>query len=211
MIKSKSRIKQTAEIFTPTPLVNEILDKLNETDSTLFANSSKTFLDNSCGNGQFLIQVIERKIQGGSTFNQAVETTFGVDIMVDNVCDCIARIMLYTQTREDIFDQSGAPVEGLTEFGGYKEKDNADVQWLEKNHEWIRKYTYGKHIIYIRPCKDKWWMMQYSFDKKSWKLYHQIICADALKYHYRFDGTHPDDEKSKINKREELTNNLLAF
>jgi hypothetical protein len=56
--RDKLRVKQTAEVFTPTPLVQEMLDKLEESDSTLFSDPTKTFLDNSCGDGQFLSEVV---------------------------------------------------------------------------------------------------------------------------------------------------------
>ena len=46
--RNKLRIKQTAEVFTPTPLVQEMLNKLEKEDPTLFSDSTKTFLDNSC-------------------------------------------------------------------------------------------------------------------------------------------------------------------
>ena len=44
--RDKLRIKQTAEVFTPTPLVQEMLDKLEEENPTLFSDPTKTFLDN---------------------------------------------------------------------------------------------------------------------------------------------------------------------
>ena len=53
-------IKGRGEVFTPTSLVDEMLDKL---PSELFKDKSKTFLDNSCGNGQFLFAVLKRKLQ----------------------------------------------------------------------------------------------------------------------------------------------------
>ncbi len=209
-MKSKSRISQTAEIFTPTPLVNEILDKLNETDPTIFTDPAKTFLDNSCGNSQFLIEVIRWKIQNKSSSQQAISTTFGVDIMVDNVCDSIARIVFFLKWHEEIFDEKGQPIEGLSEFGGYE--DGADFNWLEKNHVWVRTYTlYNNHTIKTRPNKDKWWLMEYTLDDKKWVLYHWIICADALKYHYRFDDTYPDDERNKARKQEEFVNRILMM
>ena len=61
--RDKLRIKQTAEVFTPTPLVQEILDKLEEENPTLFSDPTKTFLDNSCGDGQFLSEVVIRKME----------------------------------------------------------------------------------------------------------------------------------------------------
>jgi hypothetical protein len=61
--RDKHRVKQTAEVFTPTPLVQEMLDKLEEQDPTLFSDSTKTFLDNSCGDCQFLSEVVIRKME----------------------------------------------------------------------------------------------------------------------------------------------------
>jgi hypothetical protein len=87
------RIKQTAEIFTPTPLVQEMLDKLEEQDSTLFSDPTKTFIDNSCGDGQFLSEVVIRKMEkSGCSLEQALSTTYGVEFMEDNVIECRKRL-----------------------------------------------------------------------------------------------------------------------
>jgi hypothetical protein len=92
--RDKLRIKQTAEIFTPTPLVQEMLDKLEQEDPTLFSDPTKTFLDNSCGDCQFLSEVIIRKMErSGCTLEQALSTTFGVEFMEDNVIECRKRIV----------------------------------------------------------------------------------------------------------------------
>ena len=91
--RDKLRIKQTAEVFTPTPLVQEMLDKLEKENPTLFSDSTKTFLDNSCGDGQFLSEVIIRKMErSGCTLELALLTTYGVDIMEDNVNECRKRL-----------------------------------------------------------------------------------------------------------------------
>jgi hypothetical protein len=91
--RDKHRIKQTAEVFTPTPLVQEMLDKLEEQDPTLFTDPNKTFLDNSCGDGQFLSEVIIRKIEKSNcTIVQALSTTYGVDLMEDNINECKRRL-----------------------------------------------------------------------------------------------------------------------
>jgi hypothetical protein len=125
------RIKQTAEVFTPTPLVQEMLDQLPQ---ELFTDSTKTFLDNSCGDGQFLSEVVIRKMElSGCTLEQALSTTFGVDLMLDNVQMCKKRLAGPEPTQEIL-----------------------DI--LERN----------------------------------------IVCADALTYHYRFDGTAPDVTESQL-------------
>jgi hypothetical protein len=91
--RDKLRVKQTAEVFTPTPLVQEMLDKLEESNPTLFSDPTKTFLDNSCGDGQFLSEVVIRKMErSGCTLEQALRTTYGVDLMEDNVNECRKRL-----------------------------------------------------------------------------------------------------------------------
>jgi len=117
--RGKARVKQTAEVFTPTPLVQEMLDQLPQ---ELFKDPEKTFLDNSCGDGRFLSEVLIRKLENGIDFETALSTIYGVDIMLDNVKECQNRLLC---GREDL-----------------------------------------RHIVE-----------------------RNIVCADALKYHYRFDGT----------------------
>jgi hypothetical protein len=91
--RDKLRIKQTAEVFTPTQLVQEMLDKLEEQDPTLFSDPTKTFLDNSCGDGQFLSEVVIRKMEkSGCDLIQALSTTYGVEFMEDNVVECKKRL-----------------------------------------------------------------------------------------------------------------------
>ena len=80
--REKNRVKSTGEVFTPTQLVQEILDEL---DPELFNDPEKTFIDPSCGDGQFLSEVVIRKLENGSTLEQALSTTYGVDLMMDNV------------------------------------------------------------------------------------------------------------------------------
>ena len=99
--RDKLRIKQTAEVFTPTPLVQEMLDKLEEEDPTLFADQTKIFLDNSCGDGQFLSEVIIRKMErSGCSLEQALSTTYGVEFMEDNVIECRKRLAGPNPTEE---------------------------------------------------------------------------------------------------------------
>jgi hypothetical protein len=123
--RDKLRVKETAEVFTPTTLVQEMLDKLEESNLELFQNPTKTFLDPSCGDGQFLSEVVIRKMErSGCTLEQALSTTYGVELMEDNVKLCKERLGGPNPTQEIL-----------------------DI--LDKN----------------------------------------IVCADALTYHYRFDGT----------------------
>ena len=94
--RDQARIKSTGEVFTPTPLVQEMLDQLPQ---ELFSDPTKTFLDNSCGDGQFLGEVLIRKMENGATFEQALSTVYGVDLMEDNVEECRKRLLC---GREDL-------------------------------------------------------------------------------------------------------------
>ncbi len=99
LTKSKKRVKELGEVFTPLALVEEMLDRL---PSEVWAGD-KTFLDPTCGHGNFLVGVVKRKVETGSTPLQALRTTFGIDIMDDNVREC----------RERLLEAAGNPSGGL--------------------------------------------------------------------------------------------------
>ena len=99
--RSKERIKQTGEVFTPLPLVDEILDKL---PPELFEDPTKTFVDPAAGDGNFLVRVLKRKIDNGSTPTQALETTYGVDIMPDNIERLKARLLVIAGLTDEHLD-----------------------------------------------------------------------------------------------------------
>ena len=120
-VDRSSRVKLTDEVFTPTELVQEILDKV---PTEIFVDSSKTYLDPSCGDGQFLGEALIRKVENGIDFEQALSTIYGVDLMQDNVDLCRERLLCGQE--------------------------------------------------HLRPIVEQ-----------------NIVCADALRYHYRFDGTDP--------------------
>lgn len=88
--RHKARVKATGEVFTPTLLVQEILDTF---DQSVFVDSTKTFLDPTCGDGQFLGEVLIRKMEKDSNFEQALRTIYGVDLMQDNVDLCRERLL----------------------------------------------------------------------------------------------------------------------
>lgn len=88
--RDKLRIKATGEVFTPTPLVQEILEQL---PPELFTDPTKTFIDPSCGDGQFLSEVLIRKMENGIDFETALSTIYGVELMPDNAKLCRERLL----------------------------------------------------------------------------------------------------------------------
>ena len=115
--RDKLRVKKTAEIFTPTLLVQQMLDTLEEQNPKLFLNPNKTFLEPSCGDGQFLSEVVIRKMErSGCTLKQALSTTYGIELMEDNVKLCKKRLAGPNPTQEilDILDKNIVCHDALT-------------------------------------------------------------------------------------------------
>jgi type I restriction-modification system DNA methylase subunit len=88
--RDRLRVKATGEVFTPTELVCEMLEQI---PIKQYQDPTKNFLDNSCGDGQFLGEILIRKMENGSTFEQALRTIYGVDLMQDNVSMCRERLL----------------------------------------------------------------------------------------------------------------------
>ena len=73
--------------------IQEKLDILEKEDPELFLNPNKTFLEPSCGDGQFLSEVVIRKMERSNcTLEHALSTTYGVELMEDNVKLCKERL-----------------------------------------------------------------------------------------------------------------------
>ena len=83
------RIKVRGEVFTPKELVDRLL---GEMDPSLFCDPSKTFVDPTCGDGEFLAGILFRKLSNGISFEQALNALYGVDVMADNVEECRRRL-----------------------------------------------------------------------------------------------------------------------
>ena len=108
--RDKLRVKATGEVFTPTPLVQEVLDRLPQ---ELFKDPSKTFIDPACGDGQFLGEVLIRKVENGIEFEQALATIYGVDLMQDNVDLCRERLLCGREDLRHIVEKNIVCADGL--------------------------------------------------------------------------------------------------
>lgn len=78
------------EFFTPYSIVNRMCDKIPESD---WNHPLKTFCEPCFGNGQFVIYIIYNRIIHGINWRTALETTFGVELMQDNVDECKDRVI----------------------------------------------------------------------------------------------------------------------
>lgn len=88
LIKSKARVKEIAEVYTPPKLVNEMLDRLPKEQW----ENSRTFLDPACGSGNMLLEVYRRKMALNHDPYTIASSTYGIDIMEDNVIESKQRL-----------------------------------------------------------------------------------------------------------------------
>jgi len=89
LTKKQVRVKKHGEVFTPDFLVNDMLNKLPK-DSW---EPNKTFCDPACGNGNFLVNILTRKLHLGHNPIDALKSIYGVDIMRDNIYECRKRLI----------------------------------------------------------------------------------------------------------------------
>lgn len=101
--RRNKRKKQTAEIFTPPSLVNDMLNKLSEYGPEFWKESPENnCLDPSCGNGNFLIEILKRKLELNHNPLSALKTIYGLDIMKDNIAECRIRLLNLISKYEEI-------------------------------------------------------------------------------------------------------------
>jgi type I restriction-modification system DNA methylase subunit len=89
--RGQKRVKQTGEVFTPIDLC---LRMVNEIPIATLRNPEATFLDNSCGDGNFLValaKVLSKYHDRDHVLNNMI---YGVDLMADNVATAKKRLGL---------------------------------------------------------------------------------------------------------------------
>jgi hypothetical protein len=153
--RTQARVKSTGEVFTPTELVREVLENM---DIEKFKGPSKTFLDPACGDGQFLGEVLIRKMENGSTFDQALSTIYGVDLMQDNVDECRKRLLCGSQDPKHIatVEQNIYQADGLKfsyEFKPMSETRRKREQLHRRRGEKAKKAAEQARIIEERKLR----------------------------------------------------------
>ena len=107
--RSDDRIKSTGEVFTPMSLVYEMI---SEIPKEKLSCDETTYLDNSCGSGNFLFGLLtvltgEKVLDGHPKYEIDREHVlknqlFGVDLMEDNIKETCERLgVAYGEFRPD--------------------------------------------------------------------------------------------------------------
>jgi hypothetical protein len=101
LIKSKRRVADHGEVFTPQWLVEKMLDLVKGETERI----DSRFLESACGSGNFLVPVLQRKLAavevkfGKSDFERqhyallAVMCIYGIELLLDNITECRANLL----------------------------------------------------------------------------------------------------------------------
>lgn len=92
-IKSKARVKERGEVFTAEREVKAMCDLIPE---EVWHDINATFLEPACGNGNFLVEIFERKLKYCKDEKdglKALASIVGIDIMEDNCFESRVRLM----------------------------------------------------------------------------------------------------------------------
>jgi type I restriction-modification system DNA methylase subunit len=112
--RDKIRVKSTGEVFTPGWLVLKGLDQIEKNDPSAFSDSTKTFCDPTCGDGQMLGEALIRKLENGIDFETALSTIYGVDLMPDNVKLCQERLLCGQEHLRHVVEKNIVCADALT-------------------------------------------------------------------------------------------------
>ena len=101
LIKSKQRVADHGEVFTPIWLVEAMLDLVKDESERI----NSRFLEPACGSGNFLTNILKRKLAavelkyGKSDFARShyallgLMCIYGIELLADNIDECHANLL----------------------------------------------------------------------------------------------------------------------
>ena len=101
LIRSKKRVADHGEVFTPPWMVQAMLDLVKDETERI----DSRFLEPACGSGNFLVRILQRKLAtvelkfGKSDFEKrhyallAVMCLYGIELLADNIAECHANML----------------------------------------------------------------------------------------------------------------------
>ena len=116
-VKSKQRVADHGEVFTPAWMVAAMLDLVKEETERI----DSRFLEPTCGSGNFIVQIVGRKLAavelkyGKSDFERrhygllALMCIYGIELLADNITECRANVLeifagyLYLEEMDDLY------------------------------------------------------------------------------------------------------------
>jgi len=101
LVRSKQRVADHGEVFTPPWMVEAMLDLVKDETERI----DSRFLEPACGSGNFLVKIFQRKLAavelkfGTSDFEKrhyallALMCIYGIELLPDNIAECRANML----------------------------------------------------------------------------------------------------------------------
>jgi type I restriction-modification system DNA methylase subunit len=101
LVKSKQRVADHGEVFTPAWMVEAMLDMVKDETERI----DSRFLEPACGSGNFIVQILKRKLAavelkfGKSDFERqhyallGLMCIYGIELLADNIAECRANVL----------------------------------------------------------------------------------------------------------------------
>lgn len=101
IVKSRQRVADHGEVFTPAWMVEAMLELVKDETERI----DSRFLEPACGSGNFLVQILRRKLAavelkyGTSDFERrhyallALMCIYGIELLADNIADCRSHVL----------------------------------------------------------------------------------------------------------------------
>jgi hypothetical protein len=101
LIKSKQRVADHGEVFTPAWMVEAMLDLVKDESERI----DSRFLEPACGDGNFLVRILQRKLAAVELKYRKNEfekrhfallglmCTYGIELLTDNIAECKANML----------------------------------------------------------------------------------------------------------------------
>ena len=175
-IKSRQRVADHGEVFTNPREVNAMLDLVRDESFRL----DSRFLEPACGDGNFLIEILRRKLsllndiksQTEWEFKSliAVGSCYGIDILPDNAEACRTRLEEYVLSQHPASERLNAH----SAINTVQAKRSA-VE-IQANRRSLAEVTHApsKHLFEMRQ-EPYLLSLRYMLQKN-------IVCGDALTY-----------------------------
>lgn len=131
LVKSKKRVADHGEVFTPAWMVEAMLNLVKEETERI----DSRFLEPACGSGNFIVRILQRKLAavelkyGKSNFERrhfalfALMCIYGIELLADNISECRSNM--------------------LKVFADYLNLDNTDELYWAASHVLSQNLVHG--------------------------------------------------------------------
>jgi hypothetical protein len=142
LVKSKQRVADHGEVFTPAWMVESMLDLVKEETERI----DSRFLEPACGSGNFIVRIMQRKLAavefkyGKSDFERrhyallALMCIYGIELLADNIAECHRNV--------------------LEIFAAYLNIDETDDLYRAASHVMSQNLVHGDALT-MRAIEDK--------------------------------------------------------